>query len=662
MRLPGSFADGQTSGMRLGLKNVIAVLAIAAAATITAELISRTVAFHDLQLWAYDFVVTHSPETRRTPNVVIVDFDDATLARERQFPIPRDVVATVISRVAEAGAKVIGLDFLLTEARSEPQDAAMEQALAQAGNVVLASQAGSGGIPPLLPLRRFCVPDPATFGDCTQAAFGFAIVNLPIDNDGFIRRFMLFSLDEHRSEAFPLRLAELFTGTPLTAGRRLATFRGHSVPYASGDATVLIGSWARNPAPSISALAVLDGKTSASDFRGKVVLFGQSNDAARDREFTPMFRLSGSDGARLRLSGTQIHAAAVATLLDGTAIRPLSKLVVLPLTFVLTCLSVLMWLRSNLRFSALGALVLLASVYLASQFLFAFGHMWLPYLTAQASIVLAIPLSLGYQFVNERLHRSEAVAERLQLMNLFSRYMAPEVANEIWRQRDSVVLAGEERVATVLFSDIRSFTEMTAGKPSQVVLAWLNEYFTAMEEVITSERGFLNKFIGDGLMVLFGVPLSQGPEEDAVHAVRTALRMLQKLQELNAARPLNSELPAFRIGIGIHTGKLTAGSIGSRNRLEYSAIGDSVNLASRCESLNKEFKTEIILTEATYKLVADRFSGFRDLGVARVRGFHEGIQLYTVEPDPHMADALGTESEALRAADAGREHNPVESR
>ena len=662
MKLLGSPVNGPTSSpMQFAYKNLFVMLAIATAATIGAELISRTVAFHDLQLWAYDFVVTHSPEPRPSDKVVVVDFDDATLARERQFPIPRDVVASAISRVAEAGAKVIGLDFLLTEARSEPQDAAMEKALAQAGNVVLASQAGSGGIPPLLPLRRFCVPDPANFGDCTQGAFGFAIINLPIDNDGFIRRFMLFSLDEHRSEAFPLKLAELFTGKPLTAGKRYASFGDRSVPYAGEDATVLIGSWARNPAHTISAVDVLDGKTRASDFRGKIVLFGQSNDAARDREFTPMFRLSGPDGARLRLSGTQVHAAALTTLLDGTAIRPVPKPLVLLLTFVLTCGSVLMWLRSNLRYSGMGAVVLLASVYAASQLLFAFGHMWLPYLTAEASMLLAIPLSLGYQFVNERLHRSEAVAERLQMMNLFSRYMAPEVANEIWRQRDNVVLAGEERVATVLFSDIRSFTEMTAGKPSQVVLAWLNQYFTAMEEIITSERGFLNKFIGDGLMVLFGVPLSQGHEEDAAHAVRTAIRMIQKLDELNAARPLDSPLPAFRIGIGIHTGTLTAGSIGSRNRLEYSVIGDTVNLASRCEGLNKEFKTEIIVTEETYKLVADRFSGFRDLGPARVRGFREEIRLYTVDPPSHNPNVADAGSQTLRAVGAGRNQDPVRS-
>src|SRR5947199_5361093 len=117
--------------MQVAYKNAIVLLAIAIAATVSAELISRTVAFHDLQLWTYDFVVTHSPEARPSPDIVVVDFDDATLARERQFPIPRDVVAAVISKVAEARAKVIGLDFLLTEARSESQDAAMERALAQ---------------------------------------------------------------------------------------------------------------------------------------------------------------------------------------------------------------------------------------------------------------------------------------------------------------------------------------------------------------------------------------------------------------------------------------------------------------------------------------------------------------------------------------------------
>jgi adenylate cyclase len=227
-------------------------------------------------------------------------------------------------------------------------------------------------------------------------------------------------------------------------------------------------------------------------------------------------------------------------------------------------------------------------------------------------------------------------------MGLFSRYVAPEVAKEIWQRRNEVVLAGEERIATVLFSDIRSFTALTAGKPSRIVLAWLNEYLTAMDEVITAEGGFLNKFIGDGLMVLFGVPLSHGIEEDAARALRTAMRMNEKIADLNRRHTSDPEFPPLKIGIGIHTGPLTCGNVGSRNRLEYSVIGETVNLASRLESLTKDFKTGIVMSEATHARIVDRFYGFRDLGLASVRGFEEKIRLYTIEfgTQQRTADSL----------------------
>jgi adenylate cyclase len=141
----------------------------------------------------------------------------------------------------------------------------------------------------------------------------------------------------------------------------------------------------------------------------------------------------------------------------------------------------------------------------------------------------------------------------------------------------------------VLFSDIRNFTGITAGKPSRTVLRWLNRYFTAMDEVIRAHDGFLNKFIGDGLLVVYGVPLSQGESVDACNAVRSALAMLKRVEELNADRP-DEDCPDLRIGVGIHTGMLTSGSVGSLNRLEYSVIGETVNLASRLESLNKEIR------------------------------------------------------------------------
>jgi adenylate cyclase len=219
-------------------------------------------------------------------------------------------------------------------------------------------------------------------------------------------------------------------------------------------------------------------------------------------------------------------------------------------------------------------------------------------------------------------------AERGQLMGLFERYVSADVAAEIWKNKDAIVLAGEERVATILFSDIRSFTAMTCGVPSQQVLAWLNRYLTAMDEVIKENRGFLNKFIGDGIMVVFGAPLSEGPGEDACRAVRCALEMLASLEKWNATKPAGE--PTLKIGIGIHTGQVTAGNVGSPSRLEYSVIGDTVNLASRLEALTKDKGVPIVLSPATFEHIQAQFSAV-SLGETPVRGFKEPIPLYTVK-------------------------------
>jgi class 3 adenylate cyclase len=255
---------------------------------------------------------------------------------------------------------------------------------------------------------------------------------------------------------------------------------------------------------------------------------------------------------------------------------------------------------------------------------------WLPFLPAEAGLALTLPITLGAQFVEERLLSREAHAQRQQLMKLFSSYVDPAVADTIWQRRDEVSLGGEERVATVLFTDIRGFTALSAGRPPAHVLGWLNRYLTAMDEVIREHGGFLNKFIGDGLMIIFGLPLSQGVHEDAKRAVQASIAMLERVERLNREEKSNPELPQLRIGIGMHTGSLMAGSIGSANRQEYSVIGETVNLASRLEGLNKQFKTEILLSAATWEIVSGDFPGFEPLGDARVAGLDQPVAIYTL--------------------------------
>ena len=622
---------------QLGQFGISAVLL--AAIAFIAFSVSRTTPFRDANFWSYDFLVNHWKTVPQNHDIVFVDFDEASFREINRFPIPRSTVAKLIRKINEGAPKIIGLDFFLSEARDSIDDRLLQRALTEAGNVLVASQVSSHGRPGVRPLPMFCDPEILEHGtslckEGTSGAYGFAFVNLPIDSDGFVRQSFLFSTGAQASISFPLMLAQLFAAEQIKPGNRdHASFLNHAVPYADGNQTTfLIGQWDDNLVRKVSANDVLNGRASpVKEFSGKLVLIGQSNDAARDWQFTPLFRSAHSDGSRTLLAGTEVHAAAIATLLNGTAVTTANESAIWILTLVLGGVLVWFTLRAPLRHAMTAVLGAMILAFITAQILFSYGHIWYQFLLTEVSIALVPPVALAFKYVHERLLRSEALADREQLMGLFSRYVSPEVAQEIWRRRDQVVLSGEQRVATVFFSDIRSFTASTAGKPSQAVLEWLNGYLTAMEEVISAEGGFLNKFMGDGLMVLFGVPISDGVEQDARKAVQTAHGMLERVDELNRRNYGNHSFPPLKIGIGIHTGQLTCGNVGSRKRLEYSVIGETVNLASRLESLTKELQTEIVMTEATYDLVKGYFLRGRELGEMPVRGIAESVRLFTID-------------------------------
>ena len=242
-------------------------------------------------------------------------------------------------------------------------------------------------------------------------------------------------------------------------------------------------------------------------------------------------------------------------------------------------------------------------------------------------------LSYGRQVADQvavALTNAGLVKEQRELISLFERYVSPQVAAEIANRQGEIILAGQEMQATVVFTDIRNFTAMTAGKPSADVLAWLNNYFTAMSHIILKNDGFLNKFMGDGLLVLFGVPLGETATMSACKAVQAALEMLDRVKRMNTENEPGQ--PELRIGIGLHTGTLTAGNLGARERMEYSVIGETVNLASRLEELTKKFKTGMVMSSETQELIQDRFST-TCLGEVEIRGFPGKSQVYTVEPD-----------------------------
>jgi len=582
--------------------------------------LERSSFLSSLNLRTYDVLVARQRPEPPSDTVFNVDFDETSVRNHNWFPIPRLVLADVIEKIGAGKPAAIGVDVILDRPRLEEDDAHLAKVIDDTGNVILVSEYGFNNREHNDPLQPF-----------QQAAAGVAFGDLPVDEDGAVRRmFLRVTTSTYKALSLPVALADFASGQHLRpGGDGFLLFGKAKLPLASTDPDTAWINFRRSvPTRIVSVDTLLAQSFDPSIFAGRVVLVGQSSEMGKDLFDTPVTRAGVTIARRDLLSGAEIHGAAVASLLSG---RFFSTMPIIPRMIaglLLAFAVIVLGFRHRWYIALATCLLLAACTFLPAFLLFSQSHQWMPFVSIEACLLAALPAGLGYRSVEERRLKNLMEAERRQLMGLFERYVSADVAAEIWRNRDTIVLAGEERVATILFSDIRSFTAITAGVPSQQVLAWLNRYLTEMGDVIKKNRGFLNKFIGDGIMVVFGAPLSEGPREDACRAVRCAIEMLARVDQWNAAKAPGD--PQLKIGIGIHTGEVTAGNVGSPDRLEYSVIGETVNLASRLEALTKEFKTPLVLSPATWEHIRSEFSTV-SLGDAQVRGFTTAIPLYSVE-------------------------------
>jgi adenylate cyclase len=579
------------------------------------------------ELHGYDMLVARQHPEDPPKEILYVDFDEDTVKEYNAFPISRVLLGDLLQKISSGMPAVIGLDVILDLPRGEDDDKRLVSIIADAGNVILVDEYGFSSFPRREPLPNF-----------VDAAAGVAFGDLPTDKDGVARSMALvINAPDFRRFSFPVALASYYSDRKLHQDKLGNIFFATTkIPPATTAASAWIHFHPSAPVRAISVKTVLAEGFDPAIFQGKIVMIGQTSELGKDLFETPVtlagvqINEQGSSQPRSKLSGTEVHAAAVATLLDDGYLRRLSPLSLWSAGVALAFLVIALGFRTH-WYVALSIYVALAgAIFLVALYMFSYHHLWIPFLTLEACIVLALPAGLGYRSVEERREKKLMEAERSQIMGLFERYVSADVAAEIWKRRDEIVLAGEERVATVLFSDIRGFTAMTAGVPSHQVLAWLNRYLTVMAEVIKENRGFLNKFIGDGIMVVFGAPLTAGAQEDACRATRCAIEMLARMDQWNASLPPGQ--PPMKIGIGIHSGTVTAGNVGSPDRLEYSVIGETVNLASRLEALTKDFKTPIVMSPATYEYIHKEFVTV-SLGKAQVRGFTSAIPLYGVQEE-----------------------------
>jgi adenylate cyclase len=241
---------------------------------------------------------------------------------------------------------------------------------------------------------------------------------------------------------------------------------------------------------------------------------------------------------------------------------------------------------------------------------------------------------------------SKERAERLQIKGMLDSYVSPEVVNILLKNPEKLTLGGEDRDVTVFFSDIRGFTSLSEGMSPQDLVSLINRYLSIMTDIIMENRGTVDKYIGDAIMAFWGAPLDD--PDHPFRACKASLEMIKALEELNKELPEGKKID---IGIGINTGIATIGNMGSTKKKNYTAMGDTVNLASRLEGVNKVFHTKIIISEYTYERIKDRILA-RELDLIRVKGKKIPVKIYEVigfldEYKP-IINALGISLEELK--------------
>jgi adenylate cyclase len=361
----------------------------------------------------------------------------------------------------------------------------------------------------------------------------------------------------------------------------------------------------------VSYHRVVRGEIPPEYWKDKIVLIGPTSEILHDEFSTPFAR----DG---KMPGIEIHANALETLIRGNPIREVPQWVSTAVAVVAGLIGCGLVIRLHAFRALLAAVGLWLVLTLAAFAGFVLLDVWMRGMAGSLALVLGYGATVIEHFVREQ-------RERKQL----SRFFSPEVAKEIVRHKDEGSLATSRRLLTVLFSDIRGFTSLSEQLQPEQVEEMLREYLTEMTDIVHKHGGAVDKYIGDCVMALYNVPFED--PQHAVKAVRTALEFQERT--LAVSKRWEDKLGiAIRNGVGINTGEAVFGMLGSKHLLQYTAIGDTINLGARLESITKDYKANIIISESTYELVKEQFPT-KELGDVTVKGKTRPVKIYAVLPN-----------------------------
>ncbi len=573
------------------------------------------------------------------PETVIASIDEKSINKLGRFPWPRSVWGRVVDRLTEEGAKVIVFDVFFTEPENVESDDLFQRSIMRSGRVILpvvfdfsdtgykesgftskkqdVMLASSYAVirntsePYARPFAaKMVLPTLLRF---SSVANSLAHINMIPDSDGTLRwEALAIGFQGDFYAPIGLQAAWLYRGLKkedLVLDYQGAIHLGSTVIPTDERARMLINYRGPNGTfPMYSISDILDRTLPAGTFKDKIVLIGATAIGIYDLRVTPFSP---------NMAGIEKHASVVDNILRGDFIERTEVSVVF-LVFLFAIVLGIFLPRLGAGSGALLFLVLFIGYFGAVYYLFTAKGIWFNMVYPASALFFGYTSQTAYRFFTEERRARD-------IRKMFSSYVSKRIVDELIKDPSKAKLGGGRKEITVLFSDIRGFTSFSEKHEPEEVVKLLNEYLTAMTEIVFAHEGTLDKFVGDAIMALWGAPVGQ--PDHAERGCRCALAMIERLEQLQAKWKAEGKY-VIDIGIGINTGDMVVGNMGAEGKkMDYTVIGDNVNLGARLEGLTRQYNNHIIISEFTFEKVKNS-ARVNELGSVTVKGKQKPVVIY----------------------------------
>ncbi len=608
--------------------------------------------FYSLDNKLRDMMFVVRGELPKNDNVVIIDIDNKSLHEIGQWPWPRNKIAMLLDTLTQAGAGIIGLDMVFSEEdqssphrlakqypnitqKLENYDAILAKTLSRSpvvGGYVFTDEKTKEANTPLIPAvfiqqgvaQSHYITEPSgillNIPVLQEAFYSTAFFSTSTDEGAIIRNTPLvkrYKGDMYSSLA--LEMVRIYSGSKNVNivgdkyGIDHITFGQFNIPTNHMGELMVNYRGKEKHFPYISASDILDGHFNPKAVSGKFVLLGTSAAGLKDLRATPLDTV---------YPGVEVHANIIDNILTGDFLHKpfIAQLYDIGIIWGIVFVGMLLFsIASSQLVIPLSLVMLTLLFYILYTILFSFGlvlGIFIPLLALISTLITSI--SIDYILTSKQ----KEAAKRM-----LGKKVSPSVMDYLLAHAEEDLVSPKELEATIFFSDIRDFTTISEkmGSPNKLI-SMLNTYMTPMVDTIVEHKGTIDKFIGDAIMAYWNAPIETDNHADK--AVQAAIKQINLLETVNQVIQKKYDV-TLHIGIGLHTGQVTAGDMGSEGRSDYTVIGDNVNLASRIEGLTKQYDVKILISEATRKQLKQSYT-IRPIDIVEVKGKSKPVEIYEV--------------------------------